>query len=224
MSNEKYVVNEITLKEKDFWNLMFFYPPSHNPPDKFHYQDEWYGQKLSSVVEFILQRNDENYSEVGDLLEYIRHEEDNPVDSSRVWFERLVNEGRQFSYNPKRDQLLPKIFVRNLLIANRLNESENDRVIRSEVGKNPDCSFRIEDGNKRAIVFALWLKMGKREYEEYSVNVIHSTSFRCASEANRMAKTLWFLGDPEIWVPFPASDLKMMGFCPVSIRKVPNLS
>lgn len=219
MSNEKYVVNEITLQEEDFWNLMFFYPPSHNPLDRFHYEDEWCGQKLSSVVEFILQRNDRNHSEVGDLLEYIRHEEDNPADGSRVWFERLVNEGRQFSYNPKRAQLRPKIFVRNLLIANRLNEIENGRAIRSEVCKNPDCSFRIEDGNKRAVVFALWLKMGKREYEESPIEVIHSTSFRCASKAERMRDTLWFLGDPKIWVPFPASDLKNDGVLPCEYQE-----
>ena len=219
MNNEKYVVNEITLQEDDFWNLMFFYPPSHNPPDTFHYQDEWCGRKLSSVVELILQRNNKNYSEVGDLLEYIMPEADNPADDSRVWFKRLVNEGRQFSYGSKRTQLRPKIFVRNLLIANRLNESENDRTIRSEVCKNANCSFRIEDGNKRAVVFALWLKMGKRKYENFAVNVIHSTSFRCASETNRMEETLWHLGDPKVWIPWPASDLKNDGSLPCKYQE-----
>jgi len=221
MSNEKYVVNEITLKEEDFWDLMFFYPPSHNPPDNFHYQDEWCGQKLSRVVELILQRNDDNLSEVGDLLEHIRHEEDNPADGSRTWFNRLVNMGRQFSYGSKRTQLRPKIFVRNLLIAHRLNETENDRKIKSEVCKNPNCSFRIEDGNKRAVAFALWLKMGKRKYEEFPVAVIHSTSFRCASasEANRMSETLWFLGDPTIWEPWAASYLRNNGVLPYEYKE-----
>lgn len=219
MNSEKYVVNEVTLKEEDFWDLMFFYPPSHNPPDNFHYQDEWCGQKLSSVVAFILQRNDKNHSEVGDLLEYIRHEEDNPANSHRTWFERLVNTGRQFSYGPKRTQLRPKIFIRNLLIANRLNETEKDREIRSEVCKNPDCSFRIEDGNKRAVVFALWLKLSKRKYEEFPVSVIHSTSFRCASEAKRMKETLWFLGEPDRWEPWEASDLRNNGGLPCEYKE-----
>ena len=189
-SNHPYKITRFTLKEKDFWDLMFFFPRSSNEKDRFQFEDRWCGEKISTVVELIFEMNQNlHYSRVGDMLWNIIPEEEK---RDGYWFMELVKISRTFEY-----ETIPKILVRNFL--------------QNELDKNPHCSFRIEDGNRRAVVFGLWLRINEYKYIDYPMIVVHSNSFHCAYDADRMKNVLGFDGKKGSWPPYESSKLEDSG-------------
>ena len=202
-SDQIYKITRFTLKERDFWDLMFFFPPSSNDKDRFKFENCWCGEKISKVVALIFEKNQNlHYSSVGDILCNIIPEEEK-CDGS--WFMRLVQWGHTFEY-----EKMPKILVRNF--------SDN------ETEKKPLCSFRIEEGNKRAVVFGLWLKIHGFKYTDYPIIVVHSNSFRCAYDANRMKNVLGFDGEKELWKPYASSQLADNGVLCAGLCDTDNIN
>ena len=170
--------------------MMFFFPRSSNEKDRFRFEDSWCGEKISKVVELIFKMNQNlHYSSVGDILCNIIPEADKRDGN---WLMKLVQLGRTFEH-----ERIPKILVRNFT--------------EQELKKNSLCSFRIEEGNKRAVVFGLWLIINGYKYKDYPMIIVHSNSFRCAYDADRMKDVLGFYGEKEIWHPFASSDLEDNG-------------
>ena len=191
--SQPYVITKVTLSEKEFWDLMFFYPHSHNPKDRFEFDKEWCGMKVSEVVDDVFNKNlGIPHTNPGEILHNIMPEADRHHDV-RTWFKLLVQLGRKFEYGK-----MPKILIRNVKPGGEKN-------------RNPGCSFRIEDGNHRAIVFGLWLKINDFKYEEFPMIAIHSNSFYCAFEADRMIEILGFGGQKNVWEPWKPNVLENNG-------------
>ena len=191
--NQEYIITKIALEEKDFWNLMFFYPHSCNPEDRFEFEDEWCGLKISEVIDSVFKKNGNlPYTNPGHILDNIMPEADRHS-HVRTWFKRLVDLGYEFEYGKMR-----KILIRNC---------ERGR----EKKRNPRCSFRVEDGNHRSVILGLWLKTNSHKYEDYPMIAVHSNSFRCAYEADRMKYVLEFDGKKGTWKPPLSSDLENNG-------------
>ena len=191
--NQEYIITKFSLDKKDFLNLMFFYPGSCNPEDRFEFEDEWCGIKISNVIDSVFKKNGNRpYKNPGDILDNIMHEVDRNH-RVRTWFRRLVCLGKKFEYGK-----MPKILIRNCELS-------------CEKKRNPGCSFRVEDGNHRSVVFGLWLKFNGYKYSDYPMIAVHSNSFYCAFEADRMKEVLEFDGPKCTWEPWKPTALENNG-------------
>lgn len=191
--NQEYKITKISLQEKDFWNMMFFFPPSCNPEDRFEYDDEWCAMKISDVINSVFKKNgNRSYSNTGEILDNIMPDVDR-VNGVRTWFKRLVALGYDFDYGK-----MPRILIRNCEID-------------CEKKRNPGCSFRVEDGNHRSVVYGLWLKTNGYRYEDYPMIAVHSNSFYCAFEADKMKEVLKFDGPKDTWKPWKPAALEDNG-------------
>ena len=173
-----YEYTELKLTKDEFYNLVFMGPPGwwtnmdEYPPcwDKEKYPEMPPGndskflidlcyKPLKHVVSEVIDKSDlkgqnRTPTQVFESIDVIARGEKDP------WFGRHARLAQCFNKD-----LMDKLWVRNLAPHER------------DISRNG--SFYTEDGNHRALVYAVYIELGKAAYEP--VNAIHATSWDIAS-------------------------------------------
>lgn len=173
-----YEFTELQLKKDEFFNLVFMGPPSWWENEE-EYPPCWDKEKcpklppgkdteflvslcykpLKKVAKMVIDRSglkgqNPTPTQVFENIDVIARGEKEP------WFKRHAHLSQHFNKN-----LMDKLWIRNLAHHER-KESQSG-------------SFYTEDGNHRALVYALYIKLIEMHYEP--INAIHATSWDIAS-------------------------------------------
>lgn len=165
-----YIFTDVELTETEFNQLIFMGPPPiwQKYPEAHKFLRGLCLTPLASVVENVLAEvKGHPCPTPQSVFEYLTHE--NPISAKTVsgeneqhpWFRRHLLLCKAFER-----ELMPPLWIRNLA------KNERKKVPRAE------GSFYIEDGNHRALVYAVLLKYGKARYEP--VQGLHANSWDIA--------------------------------------------
>lgn len=157
-----YEFTKLRLTKDEFFNLVFMNEPPHwkDNPEKYKFLLSLCGRSLKTVVKKVKKESSyegQNPTDVFKGINVVSKDGGNP------WFQRHVKISQDF--DKKR---MDKLWIRNL---SDYPGGEKD--------KCPSGSFYVEDGNHRALVYAMYIKLGKVEYS--SVDAIHATSWDIAA-------------------------------------------
>ena len=157
-----YKFTELRLEKCEFDNLVFMNPPPawESKPGKHNFLLSICKVTLQKVVEKVIEES--NY-EGNDPTTVFKNIDVVAGDEDRPWFEPHVHISRSFDKSR-----MDEIWIRNLS-----SYSEGERE------KCPNGSFYMEDGNHRALVYAMYVRLGKMEYSP--VDALHATSWDIAS-------------------------------------------
>lgn len=157
-----YEFTQLELSEDEFFNLVFMNAPGtwKNKPEEHKFLLSICKVPLKAVVEKVIAES--SYSghdptKVFKNIDVVAESEDKP------WFEHHANISRGFD----KDRM-GELWIRNLS-----NYSGGERE------ECPTGSFYVEDGNHRALVYAMYIKFGKMDYSP--VEAIHATSWDIAT-------------------------------------------
>ena len=161
-----YEFTRLKLEKDEFENLVFMgYPPWWKEDKERHkfLLDICY-KPLKTVVEKVIEKsglegNDLLPIKIFDSIDIIAKDEKGK-DEKEPWFKSHARMSLSFNKG-----FMDKLWVRNLAP--------------HEKNVSPDGTFYMEDGNHRALVYAMHIKLGKATYEP--VDVIHATSWDIAS-------------------------------------------
>jgi hypothetical protein len=159
-----YEFTELRLEKNEFDNLVFMNaPPSwESKPDEHKFLLSICGVSLKEVVKKVVEDSRYNGS---DPTEVFRNIDVVTESSNKSWFERHVSISQCFD----KDRM-GELWIRNLSdYVDRNGERAGERK------RCPTGSFYIEDGNHRALVYAMYIEFGKMEYSQ--VDAIHATSW-----------------------------------------------
>ena len=157
-----YEFTKLKLSEEEFFNLVFMNasPSWKSRPEAHRFLLSICGLPLKEVVKKVVEEASYNGS---DPTEVFRNIDVVTESSNKPWFERHVRISECFD----KDRM-GELWIRNLS-----NYSGGERE------NCPTGSFYIDDGNHRALVYAMHVKLGKMEYSP--VDAIHATSWDLAS-------------------------------------------
>lgn len=157
-----YEFTKLRLSENEFFNLVFMNaPPSwKNKPEEHDFLLSLCGISLRDVIKKV--RKESSY-EGQNPTDVFRDIDVVTKDNSNPWFQRHVEISQDFDKNR-----MGELWVRNLS-----NYTGGERE------KCSEGSFYVEDGNHRALVYAMYIECGKTEYSP--VDAIHATSWDIAS-------------------------------------------
>lgn len=203
-----YEFTEVELTQKEFDNLVFMGPP---PIWEKYRNDEKYGQDflyslcyqpLGCVAKKVVEkaretRDTSDPTEIFESLvgQKIKPRKDDKNFEDDPWFmpHKLLCKGFE-------KEVMGKLWIRNLTDYPG-GEREKD--------KSPEGSFYVEDGNHRALVYAVRIECGKDQYK--SVKALHATS--------------WDIADGILGHPCqPATALECDGKFPTHGRTSPNIA
>lgn len=179
-----YEFTNLELTEDEFFNLVFM-----NAPDAWKESEEynkfWKNictVSLKEVVEEVRKKSSYNGNDPTEIfrnIDVVAECEDKP------WFDRHAKISQCFD----KDRM-GKLWIRNL------SHYEDRGVLKGEREDCPTGSFYADDGNGRALVYAMHIKCGRSKYSK--VDAIHATSWDIASG---------IFG----WLPEPARSLEHKG-------------
>ena len=160
--NQKYEFTHLELCEADFNSLIFMNPPEGN--DKWHNSslENLCVQPLNSVTAEVLrkstyQKKDRATGVFAHLdMQAYRHDR-------KSWFDKHAHLSAFFS-----KRLMPPIWIRNL-------GKHDGWQVKRTISQNCDSKCYIDDGNTRALVYAVRVACGEEKFEP--VKAIHSTSW-----------------------------------------------
>lgn len=157
-----YEFTKLRLSKNEFFNLVFMNAPPRweNKPEEHEFLLSLCGISLRDVLEKVKKESSYEGQSPTDIfkgINVVAKDEDNP------WFQRHVEISQDFDKNR-----MGELWVRNL--------SNYDG---GESEKCPGGSFYVEDGNHRALVYAMYIKCGKTKYSP--VNARHATSWDIVS-------------------------------------------
>ena len=168
---------EFTELQLDVWevhNLVFMNEPDwwKNDQGQHDFLLKLCGKPLHKVVEEVKQKSGQTGEKI-DPIEVFKSVQDifaqteNGDLESDPWFKSNLDLSKDFNLN-----LMPPIWIRNLS-ENLGNNQESER------DKCPNGTYYIEDGNTRALIYAL--KINGRANKYKLVPAIHATSWEIAS-------------------------------------------
>ncbi|MYA70599.1 hypothetical protein F4009_24230 [Candidatus Poribacteria bacterium] len=163
-----YEFTKLKLSEEEFFNLVFMNasPSWESKPDEHKFLLSICGVSLKEVVKKVVEESSYNGS---NPTEVFRNIDVVTESSNKPWFERHVSISQCFD----KDRM-GELWIRNLSdYVGRNGKRAGERK------KCPGGSFYVDDGNHRALVYAMHIKFGKMRYN--SVNAIHATSWDLAS-------------------------------------------
>ena len=156
--------NLVFMGEPPWWNNLDEYPPCWDKekcPEKSPITEEqkWLSKlclkPLKDVARKVIEKgNADNPTIVFENIKVI------PRCDKVPWFQRHTQLCSSFSKS-----LMDKLWIRNLAL--------------HEKASSPNGTFYIEDGNHRALVYAVLLELEQVDYEE--VEAIHATSWELAT-------------------------------------------
>ena len=169
-----YEFTELKLDVWEFNNLVFMNEPNwwKNNKAQHEYLLKLCGKPLHKVVEEIQQRSGHtgdnvDPKEVFNSVQDIFARKRNGDLESDPWFKRHLVLSKKFNLN-----LMPPLWIRNLS-ENLGNNQESER------DKCQNGTYYIEDGNTRALIYAL--KVNGQANKYIPVPAIHATSWEIAS-------------------------------------------
>ena len=156
-----YEFTKLNLNREEFDNLIFMGNPRewedhpHDPSHKF-LLDICYNQ-LKDVVQKVINKSENIAKSAVEVFKGLRHIRIKGED--RPWFERHLILAENFDKS-----LMTRLWVRN----------------RTDGGKEQESggNFYIQDGNHRALVYAVRVECGEENYDD--VEVLHATSWDIA--------------------------------------------
>ena len=163
-----YEFTKLKLSEEEFFNLVFMNasPSWKSKPDEHKFLLSICGVSLKEVVKKVVEEASYDGS---DPTEVFRNIDVVTESSNKPWFERHVCISQCFD----KDRM-GELWIRNLSdYVDQNGKREGERK------KCPAGSFYVDDGNHRALVYAMHIKFGKMRYN--SVNAIHATSWDITS-------------------------------------------
>ena len=157
-----YEFTKLELSEEEFFNLVFMNAPPawEDRPEKHKFLLSICRVPLKEVVKKVVKESSYNGD---DPTEVFKNIDVVTESSSKPWFERHVRISQCFD----KDRM-GELWIRNLS-----NYSGGERE------ECPTGSFYVEDGNHRALVYAMYIACGRMEYSP--VDAIHATSWDLAS-------------------------------------------
>lgn len=162
-----YEFTELELCEEEFFNLAFMNAPSawKEKEDENKFLVDICTSPLKEVVKRV--REESSYdgddpAEVFRNIGVVAEGEDKP------WFDRHANISQCFD----KDRM-GEIWIRNLSCYHR------GGILVGEKVECPTGSFYVDDGNGRALVYAMHIECGRCKYSK--VDAIHATSWDLAS-------------------------------------------
>lgn len=171
-STEGVVYTYITLSEEGFNNLVLF-----NAPPRFEEDGKFFLKSLCSVrlceaVEKVLKKILAFPRHGGSVWEKLGMALKDTSDSCDEWFARILSLSKSFDYGR-----MGKLWIRNL------SNPDSARSGGLNDGKeNPEGSFYVTDGNRRALIHALKVRSGEFAYREYPIMAIHATTWSNLSD------------------------------------------
>ena len=161
-----YEFTRLKLERDEFENLVFMGEPPwwRADEDRHRFLIDICYKPLKEVAQKVIERSgldveDRTPVKVFDNIDIIAMAENGDVEKE-AWFKRHAYISRSLNKG-----LIGELWVRNL--------APHERKC------SPNGTFYIEDGNHRALVYAVHLELGKAVYE--SVDAIHSTSWDIAN-------------------------------------------
>lgn len=157
-----YEYTELQLSEDEFKNLVFMNAPPtwKDKPEEYKFLLSICKVPLKEVVEKIIKESSfkgQNPTRVFKNIGVIAENEDKP------WFEHHAGISQYFDKSR-----MGQLWIRNL---SAYKDGERE--------KCPNGSFYVEDGNHRALVYAMYIRLGKMKYS--LVDAIHATSWDLAT-------------------------------------------
>ena len=163
-----YEFTKLTLSEDEFFNLVFMNasPSWESKPNEHKFLLSICGVSLKKVMKKVVEESSYNGSAPTEIFRNI----DVVTESSnKPWFERHVSISQCFDKNR-----MGELWIRNLSCY-----PDRNGKLAGERQKCPTGSFYLDDGNHRALVYAMYIEFGKMEYSP--VDAIHATSWDLAS-------------------------------------------
>ena len=157
-----YEFTKLELSEDEFFNLVFMNAPPawEDKPEEHKLLLSICKVSLKEVVKNVIEESTYKGSDPTEVFKSIDVIVEN---EHKPWFERHQHISQCFD----KDQM-GELWIRNL--------SDYDG---GEKETCPNGSFYLEDGNHRALVYAMYVKLGKMEYSP--VDAIHATSWDIAT-------------------------------------------
>lgn len=172
-TNARYELTEFELTEKDdFDNLVFMGAPStwkesKNESTSYKFLYDLCHKPLKYVVEKVMrgEKHSDPTLVFEELLDIKAKNEEYP------WFLPHMRISQHFN-----KELMDRLWIRNLTKYDDGDKNEDDKCERN---KCPEGSFYMEDGNHRALVYAVHIACGVKTYRP--VKVLHATSWDIAN-------------------------------------------
>ncbi len=200
--NNEYIFTKLKLTEEEFYSLAFMGPP---PAWKKYLEEDKVPlnlcfKRLIDVVEILRKETkgdkDDPYS-VFKGLEHVKTPRNNGSFNKESWFRSHVLLSKRFH-----KKLMPPLWIRN--VTRNGNETEN--------GAGP---FYVQDGNHRALVYAMRLACSCKGYEP--VSALHATSWDFAQgilgfeiqEASELDQEGRFYPDNRDYITGFGADIKI---------------
>ena len=159
-----YELTKLRLDEKEFFNLIFMNAPSKWENDEKNHKFLLCICKttLKDVIEKIINKSgiDRQNTTPTQIFESI---DVSAIGEPQPWFQSHAKISRFFDENKMGD-----LWVRNL---SKYSGGERENCLNG--------SFYLDDGNHRALVYAMYVKLGKMNYSP--VNAMHATSWDIAT-------------------------------------------
>ena len=172
-TNPRYEFTKFDLTEKDdFDNLVFMGAPSHwkeakDESKSYNFLYDLCHKPLKYVVEKVMRgkKHSDPTFVFEELLDIKAKDEEYP------WFMPHMRVSQHFN-----KELMDRLWIRNLTKYDDDDKNDDDKCERN---KCPEGSFYMEDGNHRALVYAVHIACGVETYRP--VKVLHATSWDIAN-------------------------------------------
>ena len=159
ITTENYEFTKLELDKDEFYELIFMGPPPiwEKNPQEHRFLLSLCFQPLKDVVELVMEETRKEKTSAVSVFDGLLHIK--AKNESDPWFEKNKIISRAFD-----KRLMDRLWIRNITKGGREKESG---------GK-----FYMQDGNHRALVYAIVLKCTELSYEK--VNALHATSWDIA--------------------------------------------
>lgn len=161
-SNSIYEFTHLRVSKTDFDKLVFM-----NPPEG---KDKWHNSTLEGLcvrplnevageaIRLSGARKADGATKIFENLDIGSHD-----DAPESWFTKHAEICRHF-----RKSYMPPIWIRNL-------GKHDGKLVSRPIAQDSACKYFIDDGNTRALVYAVRLACGEERYEP--IKAIHATSW-----------------------------------------------
>ena len=166
-STDNVVYTHITLSEEGFNNLVTFNAPTRFGKDGKLFLKSLCAVRLCKAVETVLKKISDCDGHGGSIWEKLGMALKDTSDSCDEWITGILSLSKSYDYD-----CMGKLWIRNLsypdcTFSGGLNDGK----------ENPDGSFYITDGNRRALTHALKVKSGEFAYKDCPIMAIHATTW-----------------------------------------------
>ena len=159
ITTENYEYTKLELDKEEFENLIFMGPPPiwEKYPQEHRFLRSLCFKPLKDVVELVMEETCKDETSAVSVFEGLQHIK---VRNEEVpWFKKHLSISRAFDKS-----LMDKLWIRNITKGGREKDSGG--------------TFYIQDGNHRALVYAVLLRSTRAIYEK--VEALHATSWDIA--------------------------------------------